>query len=231
MSDHLDFDTDFLDPEKSGSTKEHPHYFKETFPSRRGLFSDAKPSQKQNTPTPKKKTGRTKLIVGAICGAILLILIIIAANTPETNYNTTPTPPAATNIPVVNTAAQNTQSDPLDLFTDGNGATYSCSLPDHAKATSLRPAVYDKTKIATDESYLNTLETKIDNEKASIDASSVSDYSPQYQINVYNAQVDQYNVDLQTYKRAASNYSQEVDSYNAKVDVYNNFLKNNCALQ
>lgn len=227
MSEHLDFNTDFLDSDK---TRPSPQSSSETFPSRKRLFSDTKPSWTQNTAAPKKKTGRAKLIVGAVCAVIILILIIIAANTPETNYNN-PTPPATSNIPVVNTASQNAQADPLDLFTDGNGATYSCSLSDHAKATSLRPAISDKNKIASDESYLNTLETKVDNEKASIDSSYVNEYSPQYEIDEYNSQIDQYNIDLQTYKRAASNYSAEVDSYNAKVDVYNNFLKNNCTLQ
>ena len=230
--EHLDFDLDSLDSDKTDTPKVQPHHKKETFPSRRGLFESSTASENHDsTPKPpKKKIGRAKLIVGAVCGVILLMLIIIAANTPETNYNTGVTAPI-NNTPVINTAAQNSQADPLDLFTDGNGATYSCSLSDHATATSLHPAVSDKSKIATDENYINTLNTKIENEKAEIDSSYVDDNSPQYEINQYNSQVDQYNADLQTYKRAAANYDQEIDSYNAKVDTYNNFLRNNCTLQ
>ena len=189
MSEHLKFDTDFLDSNNSSSAKSTPHYQKESFPSR----------------NPKKTpidSNRNKYIMIGVVTGIVLLVIIIAANSPETTYvspSTTSTPPSINTIP----ASTAPIVPPTHKFTDKNGVTYYCDDSEYSTATSLEPTAIEKSEMAAKEEEIASL-------KSDIDSSYVNEYSSQYAIDQYNDQVDEYN-------RKREIYNSRVDSYNQKV--------------
>lgn len=202
MSEHLKFDTDFLDSNNSSSPKKAPHYHKESFPSR-------------NTKKTPIDSNRNKYIMIGVVTGIVLLVIIIAANSPETTYvspTTTSSPTKANTIPTTTTPI----IPPTHKFTDNNGITYYCDDSEYSTATSLEPSAIEKSEMASKEEEITSL-------KSDIDSSYVNEYSSEYAIDQYNDQVDEYN-------RKREIYNRRVDSYNQKVNTYNNYLKSNCTL-
>ncbi len=226
--EHLDFDLEFLDSEKSGDSKARPHYQKETFPSRR---------EKPATPysinrltwwwVNKTRRKKVEFVIGAIACLIILGTIVIAATTPDDSSSVSSS--GGTTSPTSTIPVANTTTDQTYKFTDENGKVYYCSVSNNARATELEPTDFEKSSIESDQASVAQKENELNRLQSEIDSMYVNEYSSQFLINRYNDLVDEYNLKHSTYERQFDNLDTKIDSYNQKVETYNNFLRNNCS--
>lgn len=226
--EHLEFDLEFLDSDKTEDSKTRPHYQKETFPSRR-----EKPTSSYSIGRLKwwwvNKTRRKKVefIIGAIASLIILGTIVIVATTPDDSSSISSSGNSTPSTVPITTAG--TPTEETYKFTDENGKVYYCSLSNNAKATTLEPSDFEKSSIESDQSSVDLKESELNRLKSEIDSMYVNEYSSQFLINRYNNLIDDYNLKHSTYERQFNSLDAKIDSYNQKVETYNNFLRNNCS--
>lgn len=223
--EHLDFDLEFLDSDKTETSKSRPHYQKESFPSRRekstSSYSIGRFKWWWVNKTRRKKV---EFVVGAIASMIILSTIVIVATTPDDSSSVSS---SGGNIP--SATSLNTPTDQTYKFTDENGKIYYCSFSNNSKASALEPTNFEKSAIESDQSSLDTKENELKRLQSEVDSMNVDEYSSQFLINRYNNLVDDYNIKHSTYESQFNSLNSKIDSYNQKVGIYNDFLRINCS--
>jgi hypothetical protein len=106
-----------------------------------------------------------------------------------------------------------------------NGQFY-CSQPDLPQAKLLSPS--NTAQLEQEEQELERRNHALDSLRLQIEASGVTPYSDQTDIDRYNAMVAQYNAKLVAVRAAYSSHQTNKDVYNQQVEDYNNFLLTHC---
>lgn len=106
---------------------------------------------------------------------------------------------------------------------------YRCSRYDYNRAVELDPETADPT-LTSDQILLESRGNEVDRLGNEIEASYVNEYSPQWEIDAYNAKVNEYNSKLASYNRDVTSIQARIDRYNTQVEIHNNYLIQNCTL-
>ena len=153
----------------------------------------------------------------SIVGVVILVAIWLFSSDDGSYSATTPTVTPSTN-------QIRTQLFEEDTFIIGE---FSCSRYHYNRAVELSSSENEQqmdNALASLKYRANELD-RLSNE---IEYSYVSDYSPQYEIDAYNADVEQYNSKLADYQWDADALDTRVDRYNNQVETHNNYLEQNC---
>lgn len=102
---------------------------------------------------------------------------------------------------------------------------YMCSRYHYNKATELEP---DDSALTLEQNLLISRGNEVDRLANELEYSYVNEYSPQWEIDEYNAKVAEYNRKLTSYNRDATSIDSKIDQFNARVETYNNYLVQNC---
>lgn len=91
----------------------------------------------------------------------------------------------------------------------------------------MEPDASTKIQLDLEETELNKLSNELKSLQATIDRTSVNNYS-QESINHYNRLVNSYNKKLKSIKSRATAFDNKSKVFNDRIDAYNNYLDNNC---
>lgn len=118
---------------------------------------------------------------------------------------------------------------------------YRCRQYHASRLDDLKPDANMKSRIDSEEAYLNTETDAIEALGARIEYLSSNlesryiDNTDQYEVDSYNSDVNTYNQLLETHRSRVSRfnyrksaYSSLISTYNAEIDKYNNYLEKNC---
>ena len=180
-----------------------------------------KPKQPVRTDHAKTRSEATSSIKWnwktiSIIAGVIIVIIWIASSEDSTTPTSTYTPPSTNQI-------QNTSFEE-DMVIIGE---YSCARSHYNRAVELSPSESEQqieSASASMEYRANEL-NRLENE---IQYSSITEYSPQYQIDDYNANINTYNSKLASYNRDAAALDSRIDRYNNQVEAHNNYLVRNC---
>jgi len=182
------------------------------------FLDEESPAENKKAKKPKRKSSgsfvpsgaKDKLKLWGIGIAVVVGLVFFGALFSDGGSST----PSSTR----NTSYSNSN----DLVSVGE---YMCSQYHANRADELEPS---DLSLSIEQSSLESRGNEIDRLANEIQYSTVNEYSPQWQINEYNAKVDEYNRKLAAYNRDVDNMQPRIDSYNRKVEIYNNYLIENC---
>jgi len=121
----------------------------------------------------------------------------------------------------------NTYSPPVvnDAGTVKNGQ-YNCSREDSRQVDLMLPT--NELQISQEEKELKQRDEALDALKQRIDMSSVTQYSDQATIDLYNTMVSQYNAQLTAFQTDYAAHQARIDAYNRRVQERNNYLVAHC---
>ena len=197
---NLDFDLDFLDKESPADSK------KATKKRKR------KSGESFVSPGVKDRLKLWGIGIAVVFGLVFFGAIFSDDTSTSSNYT----------APTSNSNSSYSNND--DMVTIGE---YSCSRYHYNRAVELDPSE-SEWSLNLEQSQLASRGREIDRLANEIESSYVTEYSPQWQINEYNAKIDEYNSKLTSYNRDVANIDVRIDAYNAKIERHNNYLVENC---
>ncbi|MDA2922717.1 hypothetical protein MYX07_05650 [Patescibacteria group bacterium AH-259-L07] len=186
-------------------------FLDEESPKPKKTFRRKRTESEPSAIDPSKRNWKVVSIVG---GVILVVIWISFSG------DSTPAPTYTPNTPSTN-QVRRVASDDVII------GEYRCSRNHYDRAVALQPSESEQQLTIAQYSMeirANELE-RLENE---LQYSSVEEYSPQYQIDEYNAKIDTYNSKLASYNRDAAAFDSSVDRYNNQIEAHNSYLVRNC---
>ncbi|MFA7377220.1 MAG: hypothetical protein WCZ15_00200 [Patescibacteria group bacterium] len=219
MSDHLEFDTDFLETkrgESSHKSKTNPQ------------------TNIKNNSHPSGGSGKKKLTLWLLAIIGFFVIIFLSSifddnSTTSSNSNSLGTKPIQTTKPTTSPSSDNPflsnfANDDEEYVIVGE---YSCSIYHANKADEIQPSKLSESLLDSRRTELENRADELDRLSAEIKNTYVNEYS-QWSIDNYNSKVDSYNVKFFVYEADVEKFENDIDAYNIKVNKYNNYLENNC---
>lgn len=201
MSDHLNFDTDFLNNAKATSKP------KVNSPKQSGGSGGGKD-------TAKKWAWGIAIVIG--------IVVISALFDDSSSTSSTYTPPT--------TPATTQASGGNDNTFTYNGQTFRCSDYHYDRAIALRPSATESASIDAEATAFETRLNALKAERTRLDNMYVDEYD-QDSLDEYNAAVDSFNYKNNKYKADVASATARAEAFDRQIDTYNNYLDANCRPQ
>jgi hypothetical protein len=201
MSEHLDFQTDFLDKKTS---------FKKGLPS----------ENKSNTPDEKDGVQKYNWKKIMLIGGVIVFfgcVIFLDSNSSKSMINMGSYAPSITNQ-VINVSAGD---DSVEY------GEYRCFRHHYDKAVALSPEESEQT-LKNAQLSMDIRANELERLRREIEYSYITEYSPQWEIDDYNDKVNAYNSKLASYQRDAATLNARIDRFNSQIEAHNQYLIQNC---
>lgn len=181
-------------------------------------FLDGKPREEaqQTVGTGYKYNWKNIALFAAITLGIGVVIIA--------NQNSTPSaPPWNTQI-----TGESHPSPPVSYNRESvNVGQYRCSQYDSRQADQLNPG--NSFALDAEGEALEGRSNALSALRLRIEASNISRYSSQSEIDQYNEMIDEYNARLSSYKSDAASLQGRIRQFNTRIETYNNYLIAHCS--